>query len=225
MNDVAPLDLGHHQATYDALFQHPIAHNLQWRDLNALLTAVADTAEEHNGKMKFVRNGQTLVVHPPRHKDFSDSEELMAVRRFLERSAAPSPATTGDALHLLVVIDHREARIFRSELHGTTPERIAPFDPHGSGRYLHQVELDTSGQRKPELKSFYEAVARTLKGAQQILILGSGTGSSSAMEHLAAELKAHHPEIAKCIAGTVTVNEQHMSDDQLLAEARAFYAK
>jgi len=44
------------------------------------------------------------------------------------------------------------------------------------------------------------------------------------MEHLVAELKAHHPELAARVAGTVVVNEQHMSDDQLLAEARAFYA-
>jgi hypothetical protein len=29
--------------------------------------------------------------------------------------------------------------------------------------------------------------------------------------------------MARRVAGTVVVNEQHMSDDQLLAEARAFY--
>lgn len=223
-----PANLGHHQAAYDAVFQHPVAHNLQWRDLRAMLEAISDSTDEQPKHVKFTRNGQTLIVHPPQHKDFDDVEQLVKVRHFIERSGkaagqASSP-TPADATHLLVVIDHREARIYRSELHGTTPERIAPFDPHGLGRHLHQVEEGNTGQRKPEPKAFYEAVAKTLRGAHQILILGSATGASSAMDHLVAELKAKHPEIAANIVGTVVVNEQHMSDDQLLAHARKFYA-
>ena len=219
------LTLGQHQTAYNAVFQHPIARNLQWKDLRSMLTAVADSTAEHGENVKFSRNGQTLIVHPPKHKDFSDLEELMAIRHFLERSATPAATPlVGDGLHLLVVIDHREAQIFRSELHGATPQRIVPFDPHGSGRHLREVDEGASGQRRPELKSFYEAIAKTLNGAEKILIFGSATGASSAMEHLLAELQQHHPAIAKCVIGTVVVNEQHMSDDQLLAEARSFYA-
>ncbi|HEY8747145.1 MAG TPA: hypothetical protein VIM11_04175 [Tepidisphaeraceae bacterium] len=216
--------LGTHQSTYDAIFRHPIARNLQWRDVRSMLGALAEVAEEDGGKVKFVRNGVTLAFHRPRGKDLSDAQEVMQIRHFLERSGPAPKAALAEGVHLLVVINHREARIFRTELHGAVPQRITPFDPYGTGRYLHQVEEGANGQRKPEPASYYEAIAKTLAGAQKILLLGSSTGSSSAMEHLVAELKAHHPELAARVAGTVVVNEQHMSDDQLLAEARAFYA-
>ena len=218
------LDLGIHQSTYDAIFQHPVAHNLQWREVRSMLAAVSDSVEEaHSGNVKYVRNGQTLIVHPSAHKDVSAVEVLMQIRHFLERSVTASPAAISGN-HFLVVIDHREARIYKTELHGTTPKRITPLDPRSEPRYLHNVGDNDNGQRKPELKSFYEAIAKTLKPAEEILILGSATGSSSAMDHLVAELSQHHPEIAKHVIGAVAANVQHMTDDQLLAEARAFYA-
>src|SRR5688500_8399375 len=109
--------LGSHRSTYDAVFQHPVARNLEWMDLRSMLVSLAEVAELGSGALKFTRNGQTLVVHPPRRKDFSDVQALMDVRRFLERSDLPSTEVLADGVHLLVVIDHREARVYRAELH------------------------------------------------------------------------------------------------------------
>jgi hypothetical protein len=215
--------LGVHQSTYDAIFQHPISRNLVWRDVRSMLGVLADVTEEHAEHVKFTRNGQTLTLHPPRRKDFSDIDELMRIRHFLERSGAPSQAATAEGMHLLVVIDHREARVFKAEIRGSVPRRITPYDPQGAHRHLRNVENDANGQRKPELKSFYEAVARTLEGAEKILILGSATGSSSAMDHLVAELKERHPDISRRVVGAIAINEQHMSENQLLEKAREFY--
>ncbi|HTV47243.1 MAG TPA: hypothetical protein VMG59_02250 [Phycisphaerae bacterium] len=47
---------------------------------------------------------------------------------------------------------------------------------------MHYNQEDSNGQRKPELKSFYEAVAKTVWGAQQNLLFGAGTDAGSAME-------------------------------------------
>ena len=117
---------GNHQSTYDSVFQHPVARNLQWRDVKAMLTSLADSTEDHGESLKFVRNGQTLTLHPPKRKDFSDIQEVMQVRHFLERSDVAAPAAVAEGAHLLVVIDHREARIFSAELSGSVPERITP---------------------------------------------------------------------------------------------------
>jgi len=213
-----------HQTIYRDIFQHSIARNLQWHDVRSMLSAIAHVEEDHNGNLRFTRNGETLTVHPPKHKDLSDIEELMEIRHFLERSAVPAQAIVAEGGHLLVVIDHREARIYQTELHGSVPERIKPYDPDGSHRNLRYVEEHSSGQRKPELKPFYEAVAHTLIGAEKILIFGSSTGASSAMDYLLAELKKHHPDLAARVIGAIVVNEQHMTEDQLLAQARTFYA-
>ena len=131
------------------------------------------------------------------------------------------PAPLG--AHLLVVIDHRLARIYQAELHGTEPRRVIPYDRSGFGRHLHYVQDDSNGQRKPEIKSFYEAVAKTLQDAEKILLFGSGTGASSAMVQLNTALRRDHPALAERVVGSVVVDEQHMSEDQLLARARQFY--
>jgi hypothetical protein len=188
-----------------------------------MLRALSDSVDEHADNVKFTRNAQTLVVHPPRRKDFSDVGELMNIRRFLERSATPAQQPAEEGSHLLVVIDHRLARVYKTELHGSIPQRIVPFDRNGTGRHLHYVENDSNGQRKPEQRSFYEAVARTLGNAENIIIFGSGTGASSAMDQLLAQLQEHHQGIARRVVRTVVVDEQHLSEDQLLAKARSLY--
>jgi hypothetical protein len=131
----------------------------------------------------------------------------------------------GTGLHLLVVIDHQEAKVYRTEVHGAVPERIAPYDPHGYGRHLHSAHEWTDGKRPPERKSYYEAVAKTLRGAEQVLLFGSGTGKSSAMGQLLTDLKDHHADIARTIIGSVVVDAHHTTENELLAQARKFYAE
>jgi len=105
-------------------------------------------------------------------------------------------------VHLLVVIDHRQARVYRTQAHRSVPQRITPYDPGGSGRHLHNVEQDSNGQRKPELKSFYKAVTKTLERAERILLFGAGTGASNAMEHVT---KGTH--MAKKVTPTYSYSE------------------
>jgi hypothetical protein len=216
---------GTHQKIYERVFQHPLPHNLQWREVWSMLGAMpdADAVEEDNGNLKVVRNGQTLMLHRPRGKDLADKKELMQIRHFLERSGTLLPSSAPAGTHLLVVIDHREARIYSTELRGSVPQRITPYDPFGFGRDLHYNQDDSNGQRKPEQNSFYEAVARTLGGAQQILMFGTGTGASSAMEHLLLNLKKHHHELAERVVGSIAVDEHHLTEDQLLAKARQLF--
>lgn len=215
----------HHQHTYDAIFQHPIAHDLPRRDVTAMLGELAQVTEEPNGNLKATRNGQTLVLHASQDKNITATDELMSIRHFLDRSAGTTAETPEAAGHILVVIDHREARIYKAEVHGAVPQRISPYDPHGFGRNLHYVQDDSNGQRKPERKSFYEAIAKTLRTATNILLIGSGTGASSAMEQLLADLQKNHPDVARGVDGTLTLDTQHLSEDQLLAKAREFYEK
>jgi hypothetical protein len=86
---------GAHQRTFDRIFQHPISHNLEWRDVHALLAEIADVAKEHNGSLKVMRNGQTLVLHPTSKKDVAEMDEIMTLRYFLERSEAAPVESNG----------------------------------------------------------------------------------------------------------------------------------
>jgi hypothetical protein len=220
---------GSHRTTYDAVFQHPVARNLKWVDVRSMLVSLADSVDERGDVLKLTRNGKTLTLHRPTRSGMDDVAELMKVRHFLDHpgpsaGSTPAAAAANAGDHLLVVIDHRQARVYRTEMQGSLPLRITPHDPAGSGRHLHHVEDDHSGQRKPEPKAFYEAVARALRGARQVLLFGGGTGASSAMDHLLAELKQNHPDLAARVVGSLVVDEPHLTENQLLAKAREFYA-
>ena len=82
-----PSDLdGHHRKTYDAIFRHPAAHNLEWHDVRSLLNALADVVEGHNGAIEVTRNGHAVTLHVPKHKHVASVEELLAIRHLLDRS-------------------------------------------------------------------------------------------------------------------------------------------
>lgn len=219
-----PATLGHaHRKTYDAILAHPAPHNLHWEEVRSMLNAMAEVVEQPNGKLSVTRNHNVIVLHNSNHKD-TGAQQIAELRAFLTRSAEVSPATDTKGANLLVVIDHHQARVYKTELHGTIPQRIVPHDPDGSGRYLHNVSSDANGQRKPEQRGYYDAIAQSLHGAQSVLIFGGGTGASSAMEHLIGELKVHHKDLAARVVGSIAIDEHHQTEDQLLAKAREYYA-
>ena len=210
--------------TYNTIFQHPVSHNLEWRHVRALLATLGEIAEEPNGNLKVTRNGQVLVLHPPRTKDVSETDELMALRHFLKQSESAPPEAKESEMHWLVVIDHHEARIFQSEMHGAIPHQILPHEPDDYFRHAHNSKDFSRGQEKPDPNSFFEPVAKALQAPGRILVFGTGTGTSSEMEQFMAWVKLHHPELAQRIIGCLVVDEHHLSPDQLLAKAREFYA-
>jgi hypothetical protein len=129
-----------------------------------------------------------------------------------------------DSVHVLVVIDHRMARIYKADLHETVYDCIIPYDANGLGRHLHYVHSECNGQRQPQRKSFHDAVANTLRSAKKILLFGSEAGPGSAMEQLFTDLKRNHPALARRVVGSIVVNEPHLTENQLLAKARAYHA-
>ncbi len=224
MNSNPPLT-GSYLRTYQTIFRHPVAHNLGWHDVHALFRHLGQVAEEPNGNLKVTRNGQVLVLHPPRTKDIAETDELMDLRRFLERSETPAPATANKAeSHWLLVINHHEARIFRSEMHGAVPQRILPHEPEDYFRHAPHSKDFSRGQEKPEPNSFFEPVVKALQSGGPILIFGSGTGTSSEMEQFVVWAKLRHPEFASRIVGALVIDEHHLTEGQLLAKAREFYA-
>jgi hypothetical protein len=211
---------GSHLRTYNTIFQHPVSHNLNWREVRSMFEHLGEVTEEANGNLKITRNGQTLVLHRPNTKDVANADEVMSLRHFLEKSETiPAQADTKDA-HWLLLIDHHEARIFRSEMHGGLPQKILPAEFSQHTRDSGDV---SRGKEKPDATGFFKPVAVALQGAARILIFGTGTGTSSEMDQFIAWLNKHRPELAGRIVGSVVVDEQHLTDDQLLAKAREFY--
>ncbi len=77
--------------------------------------------EEANGNFKVTRNGETLMLHPRRTKDVGTTDEVISLKHFLKRSEVKPAEPIAHNAHCLLVIDHQQARIFHSELHGAVP--------------------------------------------------------------------------------------------------------
>jgi hypothetical protein len=209
--------------TYDTIFQNPLAHDLAWRDVHTLFRHLGHVEQEPNGNLTVTRHGESLVLPPPLTKEVAATEELMALRQFLQRSEAARPVAADAAAHWLLVIDHHEARLFRSEMHGAVPQKLLPHEPDRYFRHEQNSQNLSRGKEKPDPNSFFAPIAQALRTVGQLLIFGTGKGHSSEMDQFVAWLKTHHPELAGRIIGSLTVDENHLTDGQLLAKAREFY--
>jgi predicted AAA+ superfamily ATPase len=122
-----------------------------------------------------------------------------------------------------VVIDHRLARIYQ-DLGSSRPKRedaMKPYDPHGFHRHLiHRKEAHYEGQRIPEETSFYEQIAEDLKPANEIVLIGHGTGKSSALGFLVEYLKTHHSTILPQVIATEVADLSALTEPEIEAIAK-----
>lgn len=209
--------------TYNMLFQHPVSPTLGWNDVHALIRHLGQLEHEANGNLKVTRNGEVLVLVAPRTTEAVAADEIGALRHFLERSSRTPAGEKETGANWLLIIDHREARIYRSAAPGAVAQQIRPRVSDASFRSSPNSPAAARRTEKNAANAFFEPVAAVLNGAGKILVFGSGTGKSSEMEQFTLWLAHHRPEIARRVVAAVVVDEAQLSEAQLLAKARAFF--
>jgi hypothetical protein len=216
--------------TLDAIFHHPISHNLAWSDVVAVVERHGSVTQKANSEFLLTLGGETLAMRPPHGKQLATAE-LMQVRHFFTRAGwspqqsaeAAAPAETAPP-SLLVVVDHHGAKIYHVDTtaHDVAAHRIAPYDPHHFLHHLvHRNQDREQGQRAPEEAAYYEQIAATLATGGQITIVGHGTGKSNAAHHLVEYLQAHHTEIYHRVTRELVADLSSITPPQLLDLARA----
>jgi len=216
------IQLSHgHRHTFDAIMRHPSAHNIQWHDVKSMLGELARHTDEPNGATAYTLNGRRLVLPATSDKDVGSHEQLNELRAFLAPENGGLAPVVVSGVNLLVVLDHRQADIFEPMVDGGIRRHIAT--PDQDQRHLHSVTNDANGTRLPEDATFYAAIVDALAGADRVLFFGSSTGAASAMEHLINDLKRHHPALSARVIGAVRLSTQHLTQDQMLAQARALF--
>lgn len=134
-----------------------------------------------------------------------------------------APAKHAQTCRIVVAIDHHAAHIFLNpgEPKPAKELTIEPYDPHHFHHHLvHRKEAHYKGDRAPEETSFYEEVAKALVPAQEIVLIGHGTGKSSAVEHLVEYLKKHHIDISRRITATEIADLSALTQPQIEALAK-----
>ena len=49
----------HHRATLRRIFEHPVSHNIAWRDVVSLLEAIGTVERHHDGKVEVTVGAET----------------------------------------------------------------------------------------------------------------------------------------------------------------------
>jgi stalled ribosome rescue protein Dom34 len=116
--------------------------------------------------------------------------------------------------HVLVWIDHQQAKIF--EFDATDVERSTVRSSHPHQHIHHKANSGDSGHA-PVDKAFLKHVAEALSHAGAVLI----AGPAGTKKELAAYIETNEPELAKRISGVETMD--HPTDGALVAFARKFF--
>jgi hypothetical protein len=214
-----------HLRTLEDLFRHPPAHNLQWRDVVALLERIGAVHQRDNGEFAVDVGGEHYVMHGPRTKDLTSSE-VVDLRHFLQhagwspqgRSSAATPPHPARPT-LMVVVDHHGARIYRIDALSSDASKreIRPYDPHHFLHHLtHKDQSREQGQRAPEDPGFYRKISDVLAAGGAIVVVGHGTGKSNAAQHLAEYLRTHHPDTYLRIVRQIGADLSATTTPQLL---------
>jgi hypothetical protein len=189
--------------TLEAIFHHPVPHNLSSTDVLRLLKHLGSADERADGKYSLTINGNHLVLHKP-HGKHLDASQVADLRHYFMQSGialdnpygAPATAMPSSA-DIIVLIDHHGAKLYQIHLSSEQQaETVAPYDPHHFLHHLHhRDETSEQGQRPAEDLTFYDRIAEALRHADRIVVLSLGTGSSNASNVLTERLKKQHPNI------------------------------
>jgi hypothetical protein len=215
--------------TLAALFRHPPAHNLHWRDVLSLMERIGAVHQRDNGEFTFDVGGEHYAMHHPHTKDLTTSE-VVDLRHFLQhagwspqgRSPAAAPPHPAPPT-LMVVVDHHGAKIYRIDTAsgGASKREIRPYDPHHFLHHLtHKDQSREPGQRAPEDPSFYKRIGDVLAAAGgRIIVVGHGTGKSNAAQHLTEYLRTHHRDTYLRIVREIGADLSATTTAQLLTLA------
>jgi hypothetical protein len=220
---------GQDRHTLEALFAHPLSHNISWSHIVGLIETIGGCREKSNGEFVLEVAGKRHSMRKPHNKDLTSSE-VMDLRHFLKDAgwspdlpsqppARPDPA----APSLLIVLDHHGTKIFHVDVGSAeaSDHVIRPYDPHHFLHHLvHKDQLREQGQRAPEEPAYYEEIAAAVASGGKIVVVGHGTGKSNAAHHLTEYLKSHHSETYLRVVREIDADLSSITTPQLLDLAR-----
>jgi hypothetical protein len=207
-----------HEELLESLVGGKLPRNLSWNAAIDLIAQIGEVQPRGNDESIFVVGSQRGFFKRPSTHNLA-VEEISRLRRFLkEAGALGTPAEAHQIGRMVVVIDHHVAHIYH-DLGGSRPQgevTVKPYDPFGFQHHLiHRKEAHYKGDRVPEEDSYYQEIAMDLVRAEAIILIGHGTGKSSAVGFLIGYLKAHRPDEFQRIVAAETADLSALTEPQI----------
>ena len=217
-------DLHHKFAKlHQSLLHGKLPRSLHWSDVVDLIGHMGQVQAHGGDEFAFVVGTRREVFKRP-HTPEIGVEEVSRLRKFLKLAGSESsPDKSIQPRRMVVVIDHHAAHIFRDPDESSSRDAVtvAPYDPYHYHHHLvHRKEAHYEGDRVPEETSFYEEVAAALASADEIVLVGNGTGKSSAVSVLEDYLKKHHIDLSRRVKATEIIDLSALTDPEIEAIAK-----
>jgi hypothetical protein len=218
---------GRKRKTLDAVFQHPLTHNLEWREVIALIDSIGSVTEKRDGEFLLEAGDQRLSMRRPHGKDI-EGPDVIELRQFLTRagwSPEAAPVSEAHAPHLatIIVIDHAGAKIYQV----AEPDDDAIRQPvvvEASRHVVHDVDRKQHDADRDEIypqdERFFEAITRAIAPGGQIVIIGHGKGQSNEGDHLRVYLDTQHKAVCARIVREIVADLPSLTTPELLALGR-----
>lgn len=205
------------------IFQHPMSHNLSWRETLSLFDSIGAVEHSHNGDMVLLLGGEHQTFKPAHDKDLGP-EEVMALRHFLDRAgwangdAPPAYVPIQDRSNMMIIIDHADTKIYPLlALADRSPStEIAHFTHE-----IFPTEQDANREETyPNDVKFFGDIADALGDVGHIVILSHGTGQSNEGDHLIAYFDQHNSPVHARVLANILTDLHHTTLPECLALAR-----
>ena len=203
------------------IFQHPLSHNLSWRETVALFDSFGAVEHAHNGDLVLVLGGEHQTFKPAHHTDLTP-DDIMSLRHFLARAGWTEGEAAPHDLSQMVVIDRAEARIY-------------PIPPAGQARaalatdhLTHQIDATqhdaNRDQTYPADIAFFGSIAKALGPSGGVVLISHGKGQSNESRHFITYLDHHDLPLRGRIMANLTADLSHITVAQCLDLARGALA-
>ena len=206
----------------DRIFQHPLSHNLSWREIVELFEAVGEFEHSHNGNLVLKLGTNHMAFETAHAKDLS-ANDVMALRHLLSRagwtpSAMPAKPLPPVGTAIAIVIDHAGARIYELLVDGA---RHTPNETHHLHHSIDRKQHDADREETfPTDHRFFDAIAEDVPGVARIVVVSHGKGQSNEGHHLLEYMEKHHRTVHDRIVSVIAADLPHTTAKQQLQLAR-----
>jgi stalled ribosome rescue protein Dom34 len=116
--------------------------------------------------------------------------------------------------HAVVFIDHHEAKILHVDLDSSDEKTVAALHAHV---HRHPKGAGEAHEHPDDQKHFFAEVAKALKDAEEILVVGPSTAKLQLINYA----HTHDRALGEKIVGVESVD--HPTDGQLVAYAKKYF--
>lgn len=127
----------------------------------------------------------------------------------------------------VVAIDFNHARIYAIDAPThARPDAIRAQDPWNLDHNLYHRDGNPDGHYDIDLidtDKFFQTIAHEISAADEVLLLGHGTGKSNASHLFEAYLRRHYSDVADKIVADVRCDIDDITDSQLLRLGELYF--